>query len=125
MKISKPKGQISRNSSKVYLLKTKHDIINVSDKKDHYVQTCENAHPKNISESKTHSKNTTSAKNNPTKGTKTNIENTDLKDTTSHSEPNKTTEEKFPTPNTEDQWQNSIMTLQESQYFLNIEHHVF
>ena len=37
------------------------------------------------------------------------------------SEPNKTTEEKFPTPNTEDQWQNSIMTLQESQYFINIE----
>ena len=105
------------------MLKTKHDIINASDKKDQYIQSCENAHPKNISESKTHSNNTTSAKNNPIKGTKTNIENTDLKDTTSHSEPNKTTEEKFPTPNTEDQWQKSIMTLQKANIssILNID----
>ena len=50
------------------------------------------------------------------------MENTELNDTTSHTEPFKATEEKFPTPNTEDQWQNSIMTLQESQYFINIEH---
>ena len=101
LKISKPKGQISRNSSKVYLLKTKHDIINASDKKDQYIQSCENAHPKNISESKTHSDNSTSANINPIKETKTDMENKELKDTTSHSEPNKTTEDKSPTPNTD------------------------
>ena len=49
------------------------------------------------------------------------MENTNLEDTTSLSETNKTTEKEFPTPKTEDQWQNSIMTLQESQYFINIE----
>ena len=85
------------------MLKTKHDIINASDKKDQYVQSCENAHPKNLSESKTHSDNTasTSANINPIKETKTNMENKNLKDTTSHSETNKTTEEEFPTPKTD------------------------
>ena len=94
----KPKEQLPENSLPVYLLKTGHEIRNNTDKKGHYVQTCENAHPKNISESKTHSNNTTSAKNNPIKGTEPNMENTNLEDTTSLSETNKTTEKEFPTP---------------------------
>ena len=83
------------------MLETKHDFINELDKKNQYVQSCENVHPKHISESKTHSENSTSANINPIKETKIDIENKELKDTTSHSEPNKTTEDKSPTPNTD------------------------
>ena len=96
--LPKPKEQLPENSLPVYLLQeTKYEIINVTDKKGDDLQTCENAHPKNTSGSQTNLDITTSAKNNHVKGTETNMENTDLEDTTSPSETNKTTEKEFPT----------------------------
>ena len=75
--------------------------MNALDTKEQNLQSSEIIHPEDRSKSKNHSDNSTSANINHIKETENDMENTDLNDTTSHTEPNKATEEISPTPNTD------------------------
>ena len=73
--------------------------MNALDTKEQNLQSSEIIHPEDRSGSKNHSDNYTSGNIDHIKETENDKEDTELNNTTSHNEPNKTTDKIFPTSN--------------------------